>query len=187
MSAAFVLFRKRGYDQTTMDDIARSAGVAKSSIYLAFTGKEDILVAGVEPPLAALDRVMGEPGASSGTYAERVGYVLRRGIEIELTHLAAVSVLLRLRANTPVQQSLLERRRAFERQMTALVADAIERGEFRAEADPALTTRLLLSLANWMTAWYRPNGELTPDELGRAVVTFAFEGLTIVDEPRRGK
>lgn len=62
--------------------------------------------------------------------------------------------------------------------MTALVREGIEMGELRAEADPSVTAQLLLSLAGWMAAWYRPDGAMTPEELAHAVTTLALDGLT---------
>jgi AcrR family transcriptional regulator len=40
--AARSLFARYGYRRTSMDDIAREAGVAKATLYLHFTGKEDV-------------------------------------------------------------------------------------------------------------------------------------------------
>ena len=42
LEAASDLFAHYGYDKTTMEDIARAAGVSKGAIYLHFRGKEDL-------------------------------------------------------------------------------------------------------------------------------------------------
>lgn len=177
VEAALGLFEQRGYKGTSVDDIASHAGVGKSRLYLLFRKKEDILVASVDPALVALARVLSDTDACVGSAGARVECMLRRTIEVELAHVAAIRVLLALRGNSDLQRRLLGRRRAFERQMTHLVREAITAGEFRAEADPRLTTQLLLSLADWLAAWYRPDGVMTPEELARAVATFALDGL----------
>jgi AcrR family transcriptional regulator len=43
MGAAINVFSKKGYHQARMDDIAEKAGVAKGTLYLYFTGKEELL------------------------------------------------------------------------------------------------------------------------------------------------
>ena len=43
LTAAAELFVHYGYDKTTVDDIARAAGVSKGTIYLHFAGKDDLL------------------------------------------------------------------------------------------------------------------------------------------------
>ena len=42
LAAAASVFAKQGYQQTTIDQIAEAAGVAKGSVYLAFDSKEDL-------------------------------------------------------------------------------------------------------------------------------------------------
>lgn len=48
INATRVLFSRYGYRRTAMDDIAREAGVAKATLYLHFSGKEDVFRAMVE-------------------------------------------------------------------------------------------------------------------------------------------
>lgn len=56
LSAALDCFEERGFAATRMEDIARSAGVAKGTIYNYFKGKEELLhalaegIAGVPQP-----------------------------------------------------------------------------------------------------------------------------------------
>jgi AcrR family transcriptional regulator len=40
LEAALPLFTRYGFDKTSMDDIARAAGVSKGAVYLHFTGKQ---------------------------------------------------------------------------------------------------------------------------------------------------
>ncbi len=40
--AALTLFARYGYKRTSMDDIARAAGLAKATLYLHFKGKDDV-------------------------------------------------------------------------------------------------------------------------------------------------
>jgi AcrR family transcriptional regulator len=174
---AFGLFRKRGYDATSVDQIARAAGITKSSIYHHVDGKEDLLARGVGHALDRLFAVLDEDGATTGPYAERLRFVLHRSVEIELSSLDEVSVLLRLRGNSRTELDALKRRREFDRRVTALVQRAIEHAEIRDDLPPALVTRLLFSMANWLTEWYSPSGSLTVDDITSAITALAFEGL----------
>ena len=42
-AAAVALFRKLGYEKTTVNDICREADIARSTFYLNFAGKKDII------------------------------------------------------------------------------------------------------------------------------------------------
>ena len=174
---AFGLFRKRGYDATSVDQIARAAAITKSSIYHHVAGKEELLERGITRALDRLFDVLEEPDATTGPYADRVRYILRRGVDVELAATDEVAVLLRLRGNTKVERRALDRRREFDRRIGELVAKAIESGEIRGDLDPMLVTRLLFSMANWLTEWYDPKGPLTAAQVGDAITTLAFDGL----------
>lgn len=50
--AALELFLEQGYEQTSASDIARRAGVARSSFFNYFTAKADVLWVGLDPLLA---------------------------------------------------------------------------------------------------------------------------------------
>ena len=48
LNAAQVLFAEKGFEKTTIDEIARHIGIGKGSVYLDFKNKEDILLAIIE-------------------------------------------------------------------------------------------------------------------------------------------
>ncbi|MCF8467988.1 MAG: TetR/AcrR family transcriptional regulator, partial [Sneathiella sp.] len=48
MAAAAHLFNQRGYDATSMRDIAREAGMLAGSMYYHFSSKDDLIVATYE-------------------------------------------------------------------------------------------------------------------------------------------
>ena len=59
---AFHIFAERGYDATSMEDVARAAGITKASIYHHVPSKEALLDAAVR---SYLDRASA--GAQEGT------------------------------------------------------------------------------------------------------------------------
>jgi len=52
VAAAFQLFLERGYEQTTVDDIVRTAGVGRRSFFRYFPSKEDVVFPDHEQSLA---------------------------------------------------------------------------------------------------------------------------------------
>ncbi|MFI9003097.1 TetR family transcriptional regulator [Streptomyces sp. NPDC053541] len=52
VAAAFELFLERGYEQTTIDDIVRTAGVGRRSFFRYFPSKEDVVFPDHEQSLA---------------------------------------------------------------------------------------------------------------------------------------
>jgi AcrR family transcriptional regulator len=60
------VFNARGYEATTMEDLARATGLNKSSFYHHVSGKEQLLSLAVDRALDALAAVMAELPAQAG-------------------------------------------------------------------------------------------------------------------------
>ena len=170
------VFTERGYDGTSMEDLARVAGITKSSIYHHVESKEAILRSALDRALDALFAVFAEPGASTGRAVDRLRHVVRRTVEVLDAELPYVTLLLRVRGNTATEQAALERRRAFDRQVRELFAEAIADGDLRAGLDPALTERLVFGMINSTVEWYRPGSATSVEDLSAAVLAL-FDGL----------
>jgi hypothetical protein len=106
--------------------------------------------------------------------------VLRRGVEILDACLPEVALLLRVRGNTATERWARQRRREFTDLLARLVQQAIDEGDLRPDLDARLVARLLFGMANSLVEWYRRGGpgRLGPDEIGRAIETIAFDGLS---------
>ena len=64
VAAAIELFAERGYDQTSVDEIARAAGVSRSTFFRQFGGKEDVVFADHEVLLDELRTYLDHPHAN---------------------------------------------------------------------------------------------------------------------------
>jgi AcrR family transcriptional regulator len=72
IGAALDLFAKYGYRRTSIDDVARAAGIAKGSVYLHFAGKRELFRAGCEAVLAVMLEKVEHALAQPGTARDRV-------------------------------------------------------------------------------------------------------------------
>jgi AcrR family transcriptional regulator len=190
LAVAVEVFNVRGYDGTSMEDLAKAAGITKSSIYHHVAGKEELLRLSVTRALDGLFAVLDEPGAHEGAAAVRLEHVVRRTCSELVRNLPHVTLLLRVRGNTPTERDALGRRREFDHRVAGLVAEAIEEGDLRAGLDPRLTARLIFGMVNSISEWYRPQpdgnaadpggsarSESSPGALADAVADLVFDGL----------
>lgn len=171
-------FNDRGFDGTSMEDLARAAGITKSSIYHHVRSKEALLGQALDEALDALSAVLDEDAANEGTAADRLEHVLRRSVEVLAAELPNVTLLLRVRGNTATEQAALDRRRDLDRRVAELVERAITEGDVRDDLDPTLVTRLLFGTVNSLVEWYRPERGVSPSELAETLVALLFSGLT---------
>jgi AcrR family transcriptional regulator len=177
LDVAVAVFNERGYDATSMEELAGRLGITKSAIYHHVPSKVDLLRLALDRALDGLFAVTDEPGASTGRAIDRLEHVVRGSVRVLVDELPYVTLLLRVRGNSDVEQAALERRREFDRIVTDLVAAAEEQGDVRPDVDPAVTSRLLFGTVNSLTEWYRPERGLDAGALADALVTTTFDGL----------
>jgi AcrR family transcriptional regulator len=170
-------FLQRGYDATSMEDLARATGRTKSSIYHHVSGKEELLRLAVAKAVDALFAVLEEDGARTGRAVDRLEHVVRGSARVLAAQLPYVTLLLRVRGNTEAERWALGRRREFDRRLSALVAEAMEEGDVRSDLDPRLVTRLLFGTVNSLVEWFRPGGAHGRQQVEDALVALSFDGL----------
>jgi len=177
LDVAVRVFLERGYDGSSLDQVARAAGITKASIYYHARGKEELLLRGAGRAFDALYAALAEPAAASGRAIDRLKHVMRRTIEITITMTPEVALLLRIRGNTRAERRILERRRELDHQIAEMVVAAQKEKSIRPDIDPRLATRLLFGMLNSISEWYRREGALRAPQIAETVFKLAFEGL----------
>jgi AcrR family transcriptional regulator len=177
LDVAVAVFNERGFEATSMDELASRLGVTKSAIYHHVPSKVELLRLALDRALDELSAVLTEPGAVTGPAIDRLEHVVRGSVRVLTAQLPFVTLLLRVRGNSPVESEALRRRRELDRVVTDLVRAAVAEGSVRPDVDPAVTSRLLFGTVNSLTEWYRPDGDLSPDAVADSLVTTLFTGL----------
>ena len=175
LAVAVQEFIERGYDATSVASLAERLGLSKSALYHHYASKEQLLEVALEEALGGLEGVLAS--AQGATARAQLEYVLRGAVGVLVEKLPYVTLLLRVRGNSDVERRALERRRVFDREVTALVRAAQEEGSVRADVDASLATRLLFGMVNSIVEWYRPTGPEGAAELADDVLRVALDGL----------
>jgi AcrR family transcriptional regulator len=176
LAAAVRLFNERGYEATSMDDVAKRLGITKSSLYHHVTGKQELLRIAVGQALDGLHEAMDEVEALDAPALDRLETLIRRSVLVLAERLEYVTLLLRVRGNTGVELEALLRRRIFDAKVTELVKQAQAEGSIRPDVSAATAARLLFGMVNSLIEWYSPQRGGAA-ELADTVATIAFDGL----------
>jgi AcrR family transcriptional regulator len=152
--AAWPLFAARGYEATTVDEIARAAAVSRRTFFRYFESKEDVVV-GTSDALAedVLAAVAARPRRERPLVA--IQRALRPVIEPRLADPAEGRAIIRLlRESRTLRRAMLERHARMEERLAALFAER-EGVDSRKDPTPALLaflTRALVDTA--FNVWY---------------------------------
>lgn len=177
--AAARLFSKRGYHGTSMRHVGDALGLLKGSLYAHIGSKEELLFDVVDE---GADRFLERGRAAlrqDASAARRLENFLIGHIETAIEHLDAATVFLNewRYLSDDLQAVVTMKRDDYESMARRIVGDGIAAGEFRADADIDMAARLVLSGGNWVYAWYRPTGSLTPRQIGKSYAQLLVAGL----------
>jgi len=174
LEVAVAAFNEHGYDATSIGMLAERLGLSKSAIYHHVASKDELLALALDEALDGLEGALRSAEETTGTAADRLAQVLREAVLVLADRLPYVTLLLRVRGNTEVERAALQRRRAFDHAVAALVAEARDEGSLRVDADPAVVARLLFGMINSLTEWYDPAGPVPPDALADTILALAI-------------
>ncbi|RNI25384.1 TetR/AcrR family transcriptional regulator [Flexivirga caeni] len=175
---AIELFNLQGYDATSMGDLAARLGFTKSALYHHVPSKEHLLQQALDEALDSLATVVAAARSETdATAIERLRHAVRGSVDTLIEHLPAVTLLLRVRGNSPAELAALARRRELDAALAELVAQAAAEGGIRTDIPPDLISRLLFGMVNSLSEWVRPSGRTSPEAIAEALTAIAFEGL----------
>jgi AcrR family transcriptional regulator len=172
------LFRDRGYDATSVSDIARALGLTKAGLYHHFESKEALLF---EIMMFGLDKVRDEvlvPVRAIRDPEERLRQlILRHGRIITRGRGAVAHLGDEIRALPPAARRQVEHRM---RVYFDLVRDTL--GELQASGrlrnvDRTVATFSLIGMILWLPRWFRQDGRLTQDQVAADLAALALSGV----------
>jgi AcrR family transcriptional regulator len=187
LQVVVAVFNERGYDGTSMEDLARTLGITKSAIYHHVRSKDELLRLALDRALDGLAAAAAEAQAQArdGRAVDALEHLVRASVAVLVERLPFVTLLLRVRGNTEVERQALTRRRQLDHQVAELARRAVIEGDLRPDVDSAVIARLLFGMVNSSVEWYRPTGGLAPADLAEAVCAVAFDGLRVRPARRR--
>lgn len=166
LTAAAALFHARGFEGTSMKQIAAAAGIQKSSLYHHFPGKQELLFYILAHTVDLAIVGLQEIARSNRSAAERLRLAVRHHVINLVNDLDNVACFVEEgKALAPQhRETYVAKRDAYERCFRQIIEDGIRSGEFR-RTDVRLAGFAVLGMCNWMVRWYHPDGPNTPEEV----------------------
>lgn len=179
VEAAAQVFHEKGYESTSIQDIADSVGILKGSLYYYITSKEDLLfeiIQGVhEEALKNLERT----AAVEGDALQKI----RAFVVVHLTHNALNLVKMAVffqdfrSLNGERRKLIVEERDLYDNFLRDLIRQGQDDGLICPDIEPKLAAITVLGMMNWIYHWYQPGGELSATHIANAYADFVVAGL----------
>ncbi|MEL7554266.1 TetR/AcrR family transcriptional regulator [Pseudomonas protegens] len=176
LQTAAHLFRNKGYERTTVRDLASAVGIQSGSIFHHFKSKDDILRAVMQETIHYNTALMRAELAEAGSVRERVLALIRCELQSIMGGSGeAMAVLVyEWRSLSPEgQAAVLALRDIYEQIWLQVLGEAKEAGFIK--GDVFITRRFLTGALSWTTTWFRAEGSMTLEQLAQEALLMVLK------------
>lgn len=136
--SALDLFAKKGFAETTVEDITEAADVGKGTFFNYFPSKDHILLAFGEMQLAKLEAAVAEVRTSGATMPEFLRSLGLRMTQEPVRHPGIIRTLLQAYlSSTPVRTEMIELQKRVHALHSEIIRIGQQRGEIRSDLPAA--------------------------------------------------
>lgn len=173
------IFYEKGYDGTSIQDVADALGMLKGSLYHYISSKEDLLFGIVKRFHDRGHAHLQEVLTADGEVLDLLHEFVVRHVEHNTQNVKESAVLNHdMRSLTGERRSeIMETRAEYDTFLRSLLERGREDGSVRSDLDPKLAAIGVLSMLNSVYVWYKPGGERTGDEVAQAFADMAVRSV----------
>lgn len=178
---SIALFEKKGFSQTSIQDIVDELEVTKGTFYYYFSSKEqllmDIHLDYITNLLKRQEKIIHNGDISN---KEKLASIIEllifdiadkgpsgRVFFREIRHLINVNI-----------DIIKEKRNQFRLNIEHVVKQGVMAGEFRTDLDVSIVTLGVLGLTNYSYNWFNPEGKIKPAELVNIYCEMILNGIS---------
>ncbi|HEV2912963.1 MAG TPA: TetR/AcrR family transcriptional regulator [Pyrinomonadaceae bacterium] len=178
-TAAQIILRK-GYDATSVNDIANALGMTKAGLYHYISGKKELLFDIMNFGLDELDEEVAAPAKEIKDAEARLRFLIASHAQLVTRGQGAITILVdEVTALTPAQcRKITQRKREYFDYLRDLLNELKSSGKLQ-DVDTTAATFCLLGMINWLSRWFRQGGALTAEQTAAEIVKIALHGLLL--------
>jgi TetR/AcrR family transcriptional regulator len=175
---AGIAFNRKGFGETSMDDIASALNITKPTLYYYFNDKLELLFECLKTALLLGDNSKEIAEAHQGNARERLEVFIRSYISALTSELGSCAVLMEHRALRANDQKIVhKKRRKFDLFLRELVQEGIDEGSI-VKQNSMLVVAFFMGSINTIPSWFSLEGPLTGEDIANAYVHILMGGLT---------
>lgn len=181
--AAALLICEKGYDATSMNDIAEAVGITKAGVYHHIEGKKDLLFRIMNFGMDELDEFVIFPARAIADPESRLRAIVTNHVRLITSHITpqgynpVTIVVDEVAGLTPEHRRKIDqRKRAYVDLIRETLKQLRKEGKLR-EVDVTVATFSLLGAILWLSRWYHPDGHLTPKQIVEEISKITLGGV----------
>jgi TetR/AcrR family transcriptional regulator, cholesterol catabolism regulator len=174
------LFQQRGYDATSMNDVAAALKLSKGGLYHHFQSKDEILFEIMDHAMEITEERVLKPVRGIADSEERLRALIRLHIDVVLSPRDR-EITVMLHENHPLPPALRKRINARKKDyvhfLENLMMEVQESRRASGRVSPRAAAFALLGMINWIYQWYKPEGDLQAQNLIPQFTDLIFGGI----------
>src|SRR6266496_1489446 len=177
--AAAEVFHRKGYDNTSMSDVAAAAGLTKAGLYHHVSSKESLLFTVLDSGLDLTESSVVKPLEEISDPLERLKMMidLHLRLVLEERNLEVTGLLHECKTLSSADQTRISRRKKeYVRMTTRLISDVLKKYDVKG-VNPKVAAFALLGMLNWTYQWYSASGSNTREEIVGSFQQIFLQGI----------
>ena len=176
--AAQVIYKK-GFDATSMGDIADAVDLTKGGLYYYIKGKQALLFAIMREALEQLETEVMQPAAEERDAESRLAALVSGHIRLIMRDPYALTILVTEAEGLDAKHraQLDERKDDYPRMLRECIEQILARQSPRPNIDPNVAAYSLLGMIHWVVRWHGTESHLSEDEIVEQLTSVALYGI----------
>ncbi|GAB4287679.1 MAG: TetR/AcrR family transcriptional regulator [Deferrisomatales bacterium] len=177
-AAGAQLFAEKGYERTSLQEVADRLGVTKPALYYYYRSKEDLLFEIMSFCIDHVTRDITDILARELAPPERLAELVRRYVRFFTSHPHELTIL-----STAVdslspgpREVIVDKQRHYLKCVRRIVAE-LQGLRSRPPLDETAAAFALLGMMNWIFKWYDPRGPVGPERLAEQFCEIYLHGV----------
>jgi TetR/AcrR family transcriptional regulator, cholesterol catabolism regulator len=172
------IFHEKGFDATSMSDLAEAVQLTKAGLYYYIKSKQELLFAIMDYGMDSLEKEVLGPARAEPDPQARLHLIIEAHARNLTKGIKAIAILTdEVAALAPKHRKrILERKRAYFDLVRETLVALKDAGKLQ-DVDPTVATFSLFGMLLWLPRWYEPEGRLSRDEVIGQLTKVAIGGL----------
>ncbi|MGA2696127.1 MAG: TetR/AcrR family transcriptional regulator [Terriglobales bacterium] len=176
------LFQQRGYDATSMNDVAAALNLSKGGLYHHFESKDHILFDLMDSAMDITQQRVVDQVRKILDPETALRTLIKLHIEVVLS-VRDREITVMLHENHPLPPALRrrinKRKKEYVHFLENLIAHVQRARGSKSAISPRAAAFALLGMINWIYQWYKPDGILTGEDISREYTSIFFGGAFV--------